>query len=313
MSNMAIFKQQTEVSARVASRELSPLAQAVAPKTSGRRIAAKNGKFHRIINGEKAGSMDGPLNIIVVNALPEVSRTFYAKTYDPDAEATLPNCWSNLGDVPDPRASNKQSATCATCPKNIDGSGKDGKGRACRFNRKIAVLLDGDKSGDLYQMNIPALSLFGKGADNKYPFQSYLTHLTANGVSVDRVVTEVTLDEDADVSVMRFTPFRHINDEELDLVDAAQNNPMSKSMIQITVAETDGVTKKPEGSDNGFSDEPAKEEVVKEPEAKTVEGEVVEEEKPEEPKKRSSPKASKPKEVAPESSDLDKVINQWAD
>ena len=261
MSNISIFQQQNSVAT---NREVSELSKALADSGGGstsRRITMSKGVFRRIVNGKEAGKVkDGFLNVIVINALPKVSRQFYATAFDPDAAPTLPDCWSNLGDVPDPKAANAQSTSCATCPQNIDGSGANGKGRACRFNRRIAVLLENDMSGDIYQFNIPAKSLFGKGVGNTHPFESYIKFLPANGESIDRIITQIAFDENETADVLKFTPVRHLTDEEIDVVEAAQSTQESKRVIQLTVAQQDGVVKLPPA----VAKEPA-EEVVDEP------------------------------------------------
>jgi len=261
MSNISIFQQQNTVAT---NREVSELSKALADSGGGstsRRITMSKGVFRRIVNGKEAGKVkDGFLNVIVINALPKVSRQFYATAFDPDAAPTLPDCWSNQGDVPDAKAANPQSASCATCPQNIDGSGASGKGRACRFNRRIAVLLENDMSGDIYQFNIPAKSLFGKGVGNTHPFESYIKFLPANGESIDRIITQIAFDENETADVLKFTPVRHLTDEEIDVVEAAQSTQESKRVIQLTVAQQDGVVKLPPA----VAKEPA-EEVVDEP------------------------------------------------
>ena len=289
MSNVSIFQQKT---APVAGREVSELSKALAGANSNtsRRITMSKGVFRRIVNGKEAGKIkDGHMNVIVINALPKVSRQFYASTFDPDAAPTLPDCWSNLGDVPDPKAANAQSTNCASCPQNIDGSGNNGKGRACRFNRRVAVVLEGDMSGDVYQFNIPAKSLFGKGTGNTHPFESYIKFLPANGESIDRIVTQISFDEDETADVLKFTPVRHLTDEEIDVVEAAQNNPDSKRVVQLTVAQQDGV--------------------VKLPPAAKVEVEV--EEAIEEPVVKRSKKAEAP--PATPKSNLADVVSAWSD
>jgi hypothetical protein len=247
MSNISIFQQQNSVAT---NREVSELSKSLADSGGNggttRRITMSKGVFRRIVNGKEAGKVkDGFLNVIIVNALPKVSRQFYATAFDPDAAPTLPDCWSNLGDVPDPKAANAQSASCATCPQNIDGSGTNGKGRACRFNRRIAVVLENDMSGDIYQFNIPAKSLFGKGVGNTHPFESYTKFLPANGESIDRIVTQIAFDENETADVLKFTPVRHLTDEEIDVVEAAQSTQECKRVIQLTVAQQDGVVKLP--------------------------------------------------------------------
>ena len=295
MSNISIFQQKT---APVAGREVSELSKALAGANSNtsRRITMAKGVFRRIVNGKEAGKIkDGHMNVIVINALPKVSRQFYASSFDPDAAPTLPDCWSNLGDVPDPKAANAQAANCASCPQNIDGSGTGGKGRACRFNRRVAVLLEGDMSGDVYQFNIPAKSLFGKGVGNTHPFESYIKFLPANGESIDRIITQISFDENETADVLKFTPVRHLTDEEIDVVEGAQQSADSKRVIQLTVAQQDGVVKLP-------------------PAAKApapVFKEEVEVEEVQEPVKRASKKAEAP--TATPKAALADVISAWSD
>ena len=292
MSNISIFQQQNSVAT---TREVSELSKALADSGGGstsRRITMSKGVFRRIVNGKEAGKVkDGFLNVIIINALPKVSRQFYATAFDPDAAPTLPDCWSNLGDVPDPKAANAQSTNCATCPQNIDGSGTNGKGRACRFNRRIAVLLENDMSGDIYQFNIPAKSLFGKGIGNTHPFESYTKFLPANGESIDRIITQISFDENETADVLKFTPVRHLTDEEIDVVEAAQATQESKRVIQLTVAQQDGVVKLP----------PAAAKPAFESETEVVEEPVVKRTK----KAEVPPAAPKAK--------LADVVNAWSD
>ena len=293
MSNISIFKQE---SSPVVGREVSELSKSLAGNGgTSRRITMSKGVFRRIVNGKEAGKIKGgSMNVIVVNALPKVSRQFYASSFDPDAAPTLPDCWSNLGDVPDPKAANPQASSCANCEQNIDGSGTGGKGRACRFNRRVAVLLEGDMSGEVYQFNIPAKSLFGKGTGNTHPFESYIKFLPANGESIDRIITQISFDEDETADVLKFTPVRHLSNEEVDVVEEAQQSGDSKRVIQLTVAQQDGVVKLP-------------------PAAKTpaVAREKVEVEEVQEPVKRPSKKAEAPP-AAPKAALAD-VISAWSD
>ena len=297
MSNISIFQQK---STAVAGREVSELSKTLADSGGGgsttRRITMAKGVFRRIVNGKEAGRVkDGFLNAIIINALPKVSRQFYASSYDPDAAPTLPDCWSNLGDVPDAKASNPQGVSCATCPQNIEGSGNNGKGRACRFNRRIAVVLENDMSGDIYQFSIPAKSLFGKGVGNTHPFESYIKFLPANGESIDRIVTQISFDENETADVLKFTPVRHLTEEEIDVVEVAQQSPDCKRVIQLTVAQQDGVAKLPS------SNLPRLKPVVAEEPEDPIEEPVV----------KRAKKADAPP-TAPKANFAD-VVNAWSD
>jgi hypothetical protein len=300
MSNeVSIFKQGTIATSQ--PRELSSLAKTLsASDVTTRRIQTNtNGTFKRIVNGEQIGNaVRGEINLIIVGALPKVSRIFYKDKYDPNKEATLPNCWSNLGDKPEEAAGDPQARNCAECPQNIKGSGANG-GRACRFQRRVSVLVEGDASGDVYQFNIPAKSLFGKGTANVHPFESYVKFLLANGESPDNVVTNVSFDANADTMELLFTPLRNISDEEYALVKAAQQRPETEMYTKITVAQTDKVSKQPESVE-------AKAEV----ESVVVRYDETEDEPVDTPKRRASKKA----EDAPtKQTNWADVVSAWSD
>lgn len=246
MSNeVSIFKQPGAVSTSVGRGHISELAKSMASGVGGatsRRIQTNtNGTFKRLVNGEQIGdAVRGDINVIIVHALPKVSRVFYAGAYDPNAKPTLPDCWSNNGDVPEAAAANKQSKDCASCLKNVVGSGQNGKGRACRYQRRIAVILPDDPMGEVYQFNVPAKSLFGKGVGNVHPFESYVRYLLANHESPDTVVTNISYDLNADSMELLFTPVRGLSDEEWERVQAAQRDPATKRICELTVAAQDG-------------------------------------------------------------------------
>lgn len=216
MSNeVSIFTNQTNAPAVIKERTTALGEKLAGSGLTLRRIQTNtNGTFKRIIDGEQVGkAVRSELNVIIVGALQKVSRIYYREKFDPNKEATLPNCWSNLGDKPEKNVTDPQHGNCADCPMNISGSGDNG-GRACRYQRRIAVLVEGDDQGDVYQLNVPAKSLFGKGAGNVHPFESYLRYLRYNGESPDTVVTNVSYDEDADSMELMFTPVRSVNQAE---------------------------------------------------------------------------------------------------
>jgi hypothetical protein len=324
MSNIAIFKDQNAVSN--IRRPVSDLTKSVATGTSVRRIQTNtNGTFKRIVGGEQIGkAIRGEFNAIIVAMLPKVSRTFYAGKYDPNAKPTLPDCWSNNGDVPEAKAPNRQSANCATCKNNIDGSGENGKGKACRFQRRVALLLEGDVSGDTYQFNIPAKSLFGKGNGITHPFESYVRFLAANDESVDYVVTNIAYNLDADTMELQFTPVRPITDAEYELVLAAQADPATQRLIQLTVSEADGVTAKPKASAAVIEQEEEEEETPPMKQAKPAKkaekpatpawlDDADDEEEEEKAPKVVAKRAPKKAEPVKATDDLAAVLDAWAD
>jgi len=292
-TNVTIFKEPGAVSTQ--KRELSDFAKSMFKTTTSRRIQTNtNGTFKRIVNGEQVGNaVRGELNVIIINSLPEVSRIYYADKFDPNKEATLPNCWSNRGDKPEAAAKDPQHSNCADCPQNVKGSGENGS-KACRYQRRVAVLLADDPSGDVYQFNIPAKSLFGKGTGNSHPFESYTKFLSSNGEGIDNVVTNISFDSNADTMELLFTPVRNISDGEYELVRAAQAKPETKMYTAITVAQTDGVKKPPAA-------------VEEKPKAKVTRSDEPEES--DEPVKRSNKKSSDTAPAGKKS--LSDVVDAW--
>ena len=311
MSNLAIFKNQNAVANT--RRPVSDLTKSVATSVSISRIQTNtNGTFKRLVGGEQIGkAIRGEFNGIVVSMLPKVSRTFYAGKYDPDAKPTLPDCWSNNGDAPEANAPKRQAANCANCKNNIDGSGENGKGKACRFQRRVALLLEGDDSGTTYQFNIPAKSLFGKGNGNTHPFESYVRFLAANDESIDYVVTNIAYNLDADTMELNFTPVRPITDEEYELVVAAQADPATQRLVQLTVAEADGAKAKTAPAVEEEEEAPVAKPAAKAPAKKAnVWADDEEEEAEAEPK--AVKRNAKKEEPVKVKGDLAALVDDWA-
>jgi len=295
MSDLTIFKNDIPVEFRTQGVSELTKSLAGAGRSTNRRVTVKNGVFRKLVNGEEVGKLKGELNVIIVNALPSVSRSYYAEEYDPNGTPTLPDCWSNLGDKPEANASNPQASNCQSCPQNVAGSG-GGSRRACAFQRRIALVLEGDLNGDVYQMNLSSTTIFGKGEGNTHPFESYVRFLSANNESIDRVVTTISIDEDADNTKLLFTPARHLTDEELDVINTAAGSVEAKNAVRLTVAQQDGVKKLPAAAKEEFAPTTPKA-------APVVEDPI------EEPTKRASSKPAAPTPKA----NLADVVNAWSD
>jgi len=307
MSNITIFEEQSDVSTvRRESRRMDRMSNGGGG--SMRRIQLSNGRiFKRVVNGEQIGkSVSNQLDVIVVDWLMEPSRKFYAAAYDKDAKATLPDCWSNDGITPEATAKGKQSSSCAACPKNVKGSGSNGKGKACRYERRLAVLVAGDPSGDVYQVAIPGASLFSTNDGSIYGFEGYKKFLLANGEGLDTVVTRIIYDAEADTAKVGFKAIRHLTEVESGLVDAAQENPETEKYIMLTVAAASGAT---------ALAAPAKAAAIAPPPAQPVAnpfGDDDDEDEVEEaaPAKRASKPKATVDEVKPE---LASVLGEWLD
>ena len=305
MSNVSIFTRDIPVSQQ--AEGVSELTKSLGGSNrTSRRIVLKKGKFRKILNGQESAKLDGELNVVIINALPKISRQFYEKAYDPNGEATLPDCWSNLGDKPDEKATNPQGSNCMTCPQNIAGSG-GGTRRACVAQRRIAVLLENDASGDIYQMNIASGSLFGEGLGNTHPFESYSRFLIANNKSIDGIVTTISVDDSVDFDKVLFTPARHLTEEEQDVVISAASTDEAKNIVRFTVAAQDGVRRLPSAE----ATQAREDDFAPPPKARPRVEQVIEDaEIIEEPVKRQS---SKPVAPVAAKQNLADVVSAWSD
>jgi hypothetical protein len=261
----------------------------------GKRISIRGGVFRLVVdNKEIATNEERSMKIVVVNAAPKVSRAYYAGVYDPNAKGAAPTCWSADGDRPDASISTAQSSNCATCPQNIKGSGQ-GESRACRFSRRVAVVLENDLEGDVFQLTLPSQSIFGKGENGKLPLNAYVQFLAGFNVNITAVVTEMRFDTNSATPKLTFKAVRPLTEDEYKRCVAHGQTDEAKAAIKVAYsAPSESV--------------PLKQLAQQKPAAKAEEDDE-EEEAPTEPKKRESKKQEEP---APKKN-LKDVLDQWDD
>ena len=262
-----------------------------------KRISIKGGVWRMMVNGKEiAQNEDRTMNVVVAAASPKVSRTFYMKQYSEGGDVVSPDCWSADGEVPDSKAKNPQSKRCIDCPQNEKGSGQ-GDSRACRFSQRLAVVLANDVRGDLYQLTLPATSIFGSGEPGKWPLQTYAKMLGGKGVPVTAVVTEMKFDTNSATPKITFRPVRVLEPNEHEAVIEQGKSVAAQRAITMTVAEMDGVK----------VEAPVALKLEAKKTVEKVEAEEVVEEAA--PTKRSSKK----EEAPAEKKDLSKILDEWDD
>ena len=320
MTNIALFNPSNAPSfAR--NHELSETAKALTGGgvgTSSKRISIKGGVFRLLAGGKEIASIDERfLDVIIVKAAPKVSRIFYAKSYDGD-NITGPDCWSNDGERPDASAENKQGTTCMTCPQNIAGSGQ-GNSRACRYQQRLAVVLENNIEGDILQLTLPATSVFGKEDGDKRPLQAFARNLAMQNppISPEMIVTRMKFDTKAEAPKLHFAPSRWLTDEEYAIVKTQGDSDEAKRAVVMTVAAADGVKtapklaiegKRPMGELTKEEDAPAYEPIAAKAKAKAKPAEVEEDAEPEVRKE-----ASKPSAVPAKKGKLADIVSDWDD
>jgi len=297
MSELSIFEGNSLVSSDL-FKSLQSAGNNLLGSSGGgvRRISVRGKRFRELVGSEEMRvSKSDSMNIVIVNAAP-LSRTYYEGTYSPD-NPSAPHCWSADTNVPSPDVPEDQrmAPRCMDCPMNIKGSGQ-GESRACRFQQRLAVALEGQLD-KVYQMQLPATSVFGRGDDGKMPMQAYARFLNEHDTPPIAVVTDMYFDDDSDVPKLFFKPVRPLEEAELQQVASLLEHPDTKRAITFSVA------KPKEGGDVSAA-------LTKPKKAKKAKVEVDEGDEPEEPKK-----VAKKSDDASDGEDpeLDAIVDAWDD
>jgi hypothetical protein len=173
------------------------------------------------------------ITCVIVATNRNLSKIYYAQGYT-EGSSSAPDCFSNNGVTPEASAAHRQSATCATCPRNVWGSkiseitGKPRK--ECQDNKRLAIVplddIQNEKYGGPMLLRVPAASLqelsaFGSQmSDAGYPHYAYATRISFDpGVAYPR---------------FKFTAVRALTDDEANLIKPMLN---AKSTARI-IAET---------------------------------------------------------------------------
>ena len=293
MSELALFK--GNLPSYLRTMQMDSTTKALMGGSQAKRISIRGSVFRMIVGGQEiAKSDDRFMQVVIAAAAPSHSRTFYAWVYE-EGEKVLPTCFSNDGIKPDAESEKPQAKNCASCPQNIAGSGQ-GTSRACRFSHRLAVVLANDIEGDVYQLVIPATSLFGKPEGGKLPLEAYTRYLAGHSVPITAVVTEMRFDTDSATPKLFFKAVRPLEESEWEIVQGKGQTQDAQNAIAFTPAKTDGATsgvtpkEKPKAS-------PAPEVEEEEEEAPVA---------VKAPIKRAKPEAPKPKTA-------DDVMSRWDD
>jgi len=187
---------------------------------------------------------------VIVNAA-FVSRSYYEGEYDPD-KLMLPTCWSSDTQTPsfDVPQEQRQAARCMDCPHNIRGSGYRSS-RACRFAQQIAVL-PVDRLHEVYQMRLPATSIFGQAREGHMPMKAYAEFLSTRDTPVISVLTEIYFDENSNTPKLFFKPIRPLRDEEFNVASSMITHADTAQAITLDYTPFEGSTQSPFEISDGF-------------------------------------------------------------
>jgi len=169
-------------------------------KLNGTRFQAVEGDAEYNINALE-------LPVVIMRAAPALRKKWYATKYNPNSvdPNKKPDCFSDDGIAPHASSATPQSKTCAACPHNAFGSGRDqdGKptdGKACSDNKQLAVFTrapaQAGAENSVFGMRLPPASLKN--------FAQYVKSLTSKRVPLAAALTVVGFDQNSSYPILTF-------------------------------------------------------------------------------------------------------------
>lgn len=150
-TSMVSIKEQLALQAAAMADRISP--------PSGSKIKLSPGAM-TLPDGTRT---PGPLEVVIVDFV--AKNSFYHGAYDKD-NIVPPVCFA-IGTIPaklapSPNAPEPQARSCAECPMNAFGSAANGKGKACKNERMMAVLPpDAEADAPLWTISAGPTSIKG--------------------------------------------------------------------------------------------------------------------------------------------------------
>ena len=172
------------------------------------RISIKGSRF-RIVEGKTETVLDSnTLEAVIVGANPRLSKTWYAKEWNPDVEATGPDCYSLDGVSPHSAVEDPQNDLCASCEHNAWGSKVTPNGqqvKACSDQKRLAIVAADDPEGAVYLLSVTPAALKG--------LNQYQKELSVRGIAPEIVRTKISFDTSASFPKLMFA-YGGFNDEQ---------------------------------------------------------------------------------------------------
>ena len=192
-----------------------------------RRVSIRNKTF-----GFDGAEHEHMLTAVIVNAAP-IQRAYYSDSFDADKPQT-PVCWSSNTQYPDTgvhEVGKMQATRCMDCRHNIRG-GAVGGGRSCKFSQNVAIVFPADLE-KVYQLRVPANSIFGRPRGTLMPLQEYARFLNKHDTVCSEIYTKLYFDDDSIVPKLFFAPTKPLKATEIDIVSAMVSHPDTLKAIAL--------------------------------------------------------------------------------
>ena len=132
---------------------------------------------------------------------------------------------------PDADVPEMQATRCMDCRHNIRG-GAVGGGRSCKFSQNIAIVFPADLE-KVYQLRVPANSIFGRAKGNLMPLQEYARFLNKHDTVCSEIYTKLYFDDDSIVPKLFFAPTKPLKVTGIDIVAGMISHPDTLKAIAL--------------------------------------------------------------------------------
>jgi hypothetical protein len=122
------------------------------------------------------------------------------------------------------------------CTQNVRGSGQFG-GRACRFSQRLAIVF-GDNPKEVYQLQVPATSIFGNSRGGNSGLQEYARLLAKHDTDIATITTRIYFDKDSVVPKLYFKPLASLDEATHAAVSSMVDHEDTIEAITSTVSVT---------------------------------------------------------------------------
>ena len=173
----------------------------------------------------------------IVDVNPVMSRVYFAGAYDPQAEGSRPDCFSDNGIGPSVSSNAPQAPTCAICPRaewtKINNNGK--KVPWCSQKQKVALLIPGFQT--LFLLAVPP--------NSHGPMREYVEKCKGNGVNIANLITRISFVPGVQ-GTLQFQPVTYIDAPTAELRQAAYAEKKTDALVgRNDVARPAGATPMP--------------------------------------------------------------------
>ena len=162
------------------------------------------------------------LDAAIIDVNPVMSRVYFAGAYDPQAEGSRPDCFSDNGIGPSVSANSPQAPTCAICLRaewtKINNNGK--KVPWCSQKQKVALLIPGFQT--LFLLAVPP--------NSHGPMREYVEKCKGNGVNIANLITRISFVPGVQ-GTLQFQPVTYIDEPTAQLRQAAYAEKKTDALV----------------------------------------------------------------------------------